>query len=137
MLINDSKMNRYRVPAAQEPTNLRPFKDFLMPKVKTLKTSFSIQKIRKTNHYREITMLINIFHGKQHHTFTKIYKSYNRITTRVLINNSRFRMVWCSQCNGGQKSERHERPIKIASDMQKDFAARKAHFHSNYIHNAF
>ena len=64
-------------------------------------------------------MLINTFHGKQDHTFTKIYKCYNRITTRVLINNGRFRAVWRSQCNCGQKRERHQRPIKIAPDMQK------------------
>ena len=78
-------------------------------------------------------MLINTFNGKQDHTFTKIYKFYNRIT-RVLINNSRFRVVWCSQCNGGQK---RELPVKIAFDMQKDLAGRKTHFHSCYIYNAF
>ena len=48
-------------------------------------------------------MLIITFHGKQDQTFTKIYKFYNRITTRVLINNGRFRVLWCSQCNGCQK----------------------------------
>ena len=65
-------------------------------------------------------MLINYLHGKQDQTFTKIYKFYNRITTRVLINNGRFRVVWRSQCNGGQKRERCERPVKITSDMLKD-----------------
>ena len=38
------------------------------------------------------------FHDKQDHTLTNIYKLYNRITTRVLINNGRFRVVWRSQC---------------------------------------
>ena len=75
-------------------------------------------------------MLINSFHGKQDHTFTKIYKFYNRITT-ILINNGRFRMVWRSQCNDGQKRERREHPVKIASEMQKDLAARKTYFHSH------
>ena len=56
-----------------------------MPKVKTFKTNFSIQKIRKRKPLKQITILINTFHGKQDHTFTKIYKFYNRITTRVLI----------------------------------------------------
>ena len=42
---------------------------------------------------------------------------YNGITTRVPINNGRFRMVWRSPCNGGQKGERRERPVKIASDI--------------------
>ena len=65
-------------------------------------------------------MLINTFHGNQDRTFTKIYKFYNRITTRVLINNGRFRVVWHSQCNGGQNRERCERPVKIASDLQKN-----------------
>ena len=81
-------------------------------------------------------MLINTFHGKQDHTFTKIYKFYNRITTRVLINNGRFRVEWRSQCNGGQKRKRSECPVKIASDAQKDLAARKTHFNSHYIYNA-
>ena len=69
-------------------------------------------------------MLINTFH-KQDHTFTNIHKLYNQITTRVLINNGRFRVVWHSQCNGGQKRERRERPFKLASDMQKDLVAKK------------
>ena len=62
-------------------------------------------------------MLINAFHGKQDHTFTKIYKFYNGITTRVLINNGRFTVVWRSQCNVDQKRERREPPVKIASDI--------------------
>ena len=41
-----------RVPAAQGPTNLRPFKDFLIPKFKKFKTNFSIQKTRKGNPLR-------------------------------------------------------------------------------------
>ena len=44
-----------------------------MPKVKTFKTKFSIQKIRKKKTLEEITILINTLHGKQDHTFTKIY----------------------------------------------------------------
>ena len=47
---------------------------------------------------------------------------------------------WCdSQCNHGysQKSEKRKRPIKLTTDMQKDLAARKTHFHSHYIYNAF
>ena len=39
--------------------------------------------------------------------------------------------------NGGQKRKKRERPAKFAPDMQKDLAARKTHFHSLYIHNAF
>ena len=39
----------HRIPATQEATNSRPFKDFLMPKVKTFKTNYSIQKFRKRN----------------------------------------------------------------------------------------
>ena len=66
----------YRVPAAQRPTNLRPFKNFLMLKVKTFKTNFSIQKLEKATP-KKITILINTFHGKQDHTFTKIYKFHN------------------------------------------------------------
>ena len=31
-------------------------------------------------------------------------------TKKVLINNGRYRVAWDSQCNGGQKCERHERP---------------------------
>ena len=38
---------------------------------------------------------------------------------------ARFRVVWYSQCNGDQKRERRERPVKIANDMQKDLAAKK------------
>ena len=34
----------------------------------------------------------------------------------------------------GQKRERRGRPVKIASDMQKDLAARKIHFYSHYIY---
>ena len=82
-------------------------------------------------------MQINTFHGKQNHIFTKIYKFYNRITIRVLTNNGRFRVVWRSQCNGGQKQERREPPVKIVSEMQKDLAAIKTHFHLHYIYNAF
>ena len=67
-------------------------------------------------------MLTNTFHGKQDHTFTKIYKSCNRITTKVPTNNGRFRVVWRSQCNGGQKRERRERSVKIFSDKQKNLA---------------
>ena len=44
----------------------------------------------------------------------KISKFYNRITGRALINNSRrFRVAWRSQCNGGQKRERRERPVLV------------------------
>ena len=50
-----------------------------MPKGKIFKTNFSIQKLEKET-LKEKTMLIN-FHGKEDHTFTKIYKFYNRITT--------------------------------------------------------
>ena len=79
-------------------------------------------------------MLINTFQGKQDHTvFTKVYKLYNRIITRVLTNNGRFRVVWRSQ----KRSSLTERPVEIASDMQKDLAAIKTHFHSHYIFNAF
>ena len=76
-------------------------------------------------------MLTNTFHGKQDHIATKIYKF--QITTRVRINNGRFRVLLRIQCNGGQKCERRERPVKIASDMQKNLAARKSHFHLYYI----
>ena len=34
-------------------------------------------------------------------------------------------LLWHSQCNGGKKCEKHARPVKIASGMQKDLAARK------------
>ena len=56
---------------------------------------------------------------------------YNQLTTRVLINNGRFRQVWCSQCNGGQNRKRCKHPIKIASNMQNE---KKSHFHSSYIY---
>ena len=46
-------------------------------------------------------------------------------------------VVWRSQCNGCLKRERRELPVKTASDIQKDLAARKTHFHSHYIYNAF
>ena len=64
-------------------------------------------------------MLINTFHGKQDHTFRKITKFYNRITTRVLINNDRLIVVWCSQCNGDQKRERLERQLKLLPICRK------------------
>ena len=82
-------------------------------------------------------MVINTFHGRQDHTFTKISKVYNQITTRVLINNDRFRVVWRSQCICGQKRERRERPIKITAHMQKDLAERKTHFNSHCIYYVF
>ena len=87
-----------------------------MPKVKIFKTNFSIQKTEKET-LKEITMLINTFHGIEDHTFTITYKFYNRITTRVLISNGRFRVVWRSQRTGAQKRERRESPVKIASDI--------------------
>ena len=98
-----------------------------MLKVKTFKTNFSIHKNQKKKPLKKykITMPINNFHSKQDHTFTKIYKFYNRITTRVLINNGRFRVVWCSQCKGGQNRKRCRSPVKFASNMQKDLVARK------------
>ena len=54
------------------------------------------------------------------------------MVAKFLINNGRFRVVWHSQCSGGQKCERRERPVIIASDMMKDLAARKTLFHSHY-----
>ena len=50
-----------------------------MSKVKTFKTIFQYKKLEKET-LKEITMLINTFHGKQDHSFTKIYKSINLIT---------------------------------------------------------
>ena len=73
-------------------------------------------------------MLINTFHGKQNHTFTKIYKFYNRITTGILINNGRFRVVLRSQCNDGQKHESCKRLVKTASDMLKGWLQEKLTF---------
>ena len=42
-----------------------------------------------------------------------------------MFNKGRFGVVWRSQCNGGQKCERRERPVNIASDMQKKFDFKK------------
>mgnify|MGYP001795523901 CR=1 FL=1 len=79
-----------------------------MSKVKTFKTNVSIQKSEKETLKRDNN-------ANQH--LTKIYKFYNRITTRVQINNGRFRVVWRSQCNVDQKRERRERPVNIAADI--------------------
>ena len=97
-----------------------------MPKVITFKTNLSIQKSEQES-LKEITILVNTFHSKEDHIFTKLYKFYNGIT-RVLIKKGRFRVVWRSQCNGDQKREKRERPVKFAFDLQKDLAARKLTF---------
>ena len=74
-----------------------------MPKVTKVKTNVSTQKSEKGT-LNEIRMLLNTFHGKQGHTFTKIYKLYNRITTKkVLIGNGQIQnavaqsMQWWSK----------------------------------------
>ena len=67
-------------------------------------------------------MLLNTFHGKQYHTFKKIYmyKLHNRTTKQNVLNGKRrFKVVCCSQCIGRQKRERRERSVKIAPDAQR------------------
>ena len=63
-------------------------------------------------------MLINTFQGKQDHTFTKIYKFYNRITRFVIIN-GRFRMVWLSPYNGDQNVKDANVPLKLLPICRK------------------
>ena len=104
-----------------------------MPKVKHLRPIFQYKKSEKET-LTEITMVINIFHGKQDY-ISKIYEFYNRIKTWVLTNNGIFRVVWFSQGNGGQNMRMS---VKIASKMEKDLIGhKKTHFHSHYVSNAF
>ena len=71
-LKNKGICSKNRDSAAQEPTNLKLFKNSLMPKVTKFKTNFSTQKSEKRT-LKEITILSNTFQGRQGYTFTSLH----------------------------------------------------------------
>ena len=80
---------------------------------------------REKQTLKKITILINTFLGKQDHTFTKIYKLYNWITTKK-FSSSAANSGWC----GALKLLPN---TKNTSMLYQDLAARKSYFHLHYF----
>ena len=69
-------------------------------------------------------MLINTFHGKQEHTFTKIYKLYNRITTKK-FSSAAADSRWCGAVNAvpvvvvKNVEDRRKPPVETAPEYKE------------------
>ena len=114
--------------------NMETFLDFKLTVRGSTINNFEAKKLEKRT----------LKDGKQDHTFTKIYKLYNRITTK------RFSSAAAdSKCCGAVNAMVVKKvwdanvPLKLlpntknTSMLYQDLAARKTHFHSYYILNAF
>ena len=108
-----------------------------MQKVKTLKTIIENKNLEKGT-LSEITMLLNAFHGRQDHTFTKTYIFNNQITTKC-SHQQRTDSERCGALNAIMVIDVKDASVPLINCsryaenklmLYQDLAARKTRFHS-------